>query len=119
MTTWLVDASVLLSREDADDPNHPDARRLLEGSSPVATLDLAYYEVTNVAIRRWGDPQAATRLRAVVAAIEEDGGLIRANESLLGAAANLASAAGARLVSCDIRDLVSVGLAVSPGAVVG
>ena len=135
MTTWLVDASVLLSREDADDPNHPDARRLLEGSSPVATLDLAYYEVTNVAIRRWGDSQAATRLRGVVAAIEEDGGLIRANESLLGAAANLASthdlsgydaayvaaasAAGARLVSCDVRNLVSVGLAVSPGAVVG
>jgi predicted nucleic acid-binding protein len=86
MTTWLVDASVLLSREDADDPNHPDARRLLEGSSPVATLDLAYYEVTNVAIRRWGDSQAATRLRGVVAAIEEDGGLIRANESLLGGA---------------------------------
>jgi predicted nucleic acid-binding protein len=101
----------------------------------VATLDLAYYEVTNVAIRRWGDSQAATRLRGVVAAIEEDGGLIRANESLLGAAANLASthglsgydaayvaaasAAGARLVSCDVRDLVSVGLAVSPGAVVG
>ena len=62
-------------------------------------------------------------------------GLIRANESLLGAAANLASthdlsgydaayvaaasAAGARLVSCDVRDLVSVGFAVSPGAVVG
>ena len=73
----------------------------------------------------------ATRLRGVVAAIEEDGGLIRANESLLGAAANrasthglsgydaayvaAASAAGARLVSCDVRDLVSVGFAVSPG----
>lgn len=101
----------------------------------MATLDLAYYEVTNVAIRRWGDSQAATRLRGVVAAIEEDGGLIRANESLLGAAANLASthglsgydaayvaaasAAGAGLVSCDVRDLVSVGFAVSPGAVVG
>ena len=101
----------------------------------MATLDLAYYEVTNVAIRRWGDSQAATRLRGVVAAIEEDGGLIRANESLLDAAANLASthglsgydaayvaaasAAGARLVSCDVRDLVSVGFAVSPGAVVG
>ena len=64
MTTWLVDASVLLSREDADDPNHPDARRLLEGSSPVATLDLAYYEVTNVAIRSMGrltGRDAATR----------------------------------------------------------
>ena len=101
----------------------------------MATLDLAYYEVTNVAIRRWGDSQAATRLRGVVAAIEEDGGLIRANESLLGAAADLASthglsgydaayvaaasAAGARLVSCDVRHLVSVGFAVSPGAVVG
>lgn len=132
MTTWLADASVLLAGEDAADVHHEDARRLLEGADPVATLDLAFYEVMNVAIRAWGDRSAAERLRGVVAAIERDGGLVRADETLLAAAADLAathglsgydaayvaaaSAAGARLVSCDIRDLVSVGFALSPAA---
>jgi predicted nucleic acid-binding protein len=132
MTGWLVDSSVLLAREDVDDPHHDEARRLLEGVGPIATLDLAYYEVTNVAIRAWSDRAAAARLRGLVAALETDGGLVRADESLLAAAAEVASthglsgydaayvaaaaAVGARLVSCDVRDLVSVGLATSPAS---
>lgn len=130
MTSWLADASVLLAREDADDEHHNHARLLLERPEPIATLDLAYYEVTNVAVRAWNDVAAARRLRGIVAALEADGGLVRADEALIAAAADLAStytlsaydaayvaaaaAIGARLVSCDIRDLVSTGLALSP-----
>lgn len=130
MTTWVADASVLLAREDVDDPYHVESRSLLEGPEPVATLDLAYYEVTNVAIRSWGDRHAAARLLGVMSALAGDGGLIRADGPLLAAAVEVAvrhglsgydaayvaaaSAAGARLVSCDVRDLVSAGLAVSP-----
>ena len=128
--TWLADASVLLAREDVDDVQHDHARELLEGPEPVATLDLAYYEVTNVAIRAWGDAAAARRLRGLVAALADDGGVVRADDNLISRVSELAaehrlssydaayvaaaSAIGARLVSCDVRDLVSAGLALLP-----
>lgn len=128
--TWLADASVLLAREDLDDDHHDDARRLLRGAHPIATLELAFYEVTNVAVRAWDDLSAARRLRGVVSALEHDGGLVRCDEALVGAAAEIAeerglsaydaayvaaaATLGARLVSCDLRDLVSRGLALSP-----
>jgi predicted nucleic acid-binding protein len=127
---WFVDASVLLAREDTDDSNHVDARRLLDGADQVATLDLAFYEVTNVAIRSWRDHSAARRLCARVAAVADDGGLVRADAALLLSAATIAEEHGisvydaayvaaaraskSRLVSCDLRDLVSRGLACLP-----
>jgi predicted nucleic acid-binding protein len=130
MNVWVLDASVLLACEDTDDENHPDARRLLEGPDSLATLDLAYYEVTNVAIAAWKDPHAAQRLRDLVAAVAGDEGLIRADPVLLAAAAEIAhthdvsaydaayvaaaTATGAQLVSCDVRDLVSRSLARLP-----
>ena len=130
MSGWLLDASVLLAAEDSDDANHADARRLLEGPEPVATLDLALYETVNVAIAAWGDAAAARRLRELIAAVSDDGGLIRADPALLDGAAQLAlehgisvydagyvaaaRAARARLVSCDVADLVSRQLAVLP-----
>jgi predicted nucleic acid-binding protein len=131
MSPWLLDASVLLAAEDPDDENHGDARRLLQADEPLGTLDLAYYEVTNVAICAWRDVAAANRLRARVEAVSDDGGLVRAEYGLLADAADVASehgisvydaayvvaarTAGAQLVSCDKRDLVSRGLAVLPG----
>lgn len=130
MSCWLADASVLLALEDLDDPQHDAARALLAGDEPVATLDLAFYEVSNVAIRTWRDLEAAGRLRGLVAALAEDGGLIRVDEGLTAEAAAVAErdglsvydaayvaaalAAGSRLVSCDVRDLVSRSLAVTP-----
>ena len=139
MTTWLADASVLLAREDVDDANHDGARSLLSGPDPVATLDLAYYEVTIVAVRAWHDLSAARRLRGAVRALQDDGGLVRCDEALVAAATELteshdlstydaayvaaavaaAITIGARLVSCDIRDLVCSGFAVLPGEAVG
>jgi hypothetical protein len=57
--------SVPLAREDANDPNHDDARRLLARRDTLRTVDPAYYEPTNVAIRVWDDVAAAGRLQAV------------------------------------------------------
>ena len=130
MTLWFLDASVLLASEDTDDENHEDARRLLGGSDPLATLDLAFYEVTNVAVRAWRDLSAAHRLRERVSAVANDGGLVRADASLLAEAAIAgdehgisvydaayvvaARALSGELISCDVRDLVARGLACLP-----
>lgn len=130
MNLWFLDASVLLASEDPDDENHAAASRLLGGGDPLATLDLAFYEVTNVAVRSWRDPSAAHRLRERVAAVSDDGGLTRASAALLFSAATVAGehgisvydaayvvaarASGGELVSCDLRDLVSRGLARLP-----
>jgi predicted nucleic acid-binding protein len=130
VTIWLLDASVLLACEDADDTHHAAARQLLTGPDSLATLDLALYEVTNVAVSAWKDHTAARRLCGLIGALAGDAGMIRAEPSLLEAAADLAlthglsaydaayvaaaAAAGARLVSCDVRDLVSRGLAELP-----
>jgi predicted nucleic acid-binding protein len=120
-----------LASEDPDDGNYAAAGQLLKGDEPLATLELAFYEVTNVAVRMWRDLPAADRLCERVAAIADDGGLIRANAALLSLAATVAeehsisvydaayvAAArrwGAHLVSCDVRDLVSRRLARLPG----
>jgi len=130
VTLWFLDASVLLASEDPDDENHQDARRLLGGDDPLATLDLAFYEVSTVAVRAWRDHSAAHRLRERVAAVADDGGLVRVEASLLARAAVIAeehgvsvydaayvAAArgwGGQLVSCDLRDLVSRGPARLP-----
>lgn len=131
MNLWLLDASILLASEDPDDEHHGDSRRLLGGRDPLATLDLAFYEVTNVAVRSWRDHTAAIRLRSRVTAVTDDGGLVRADAQLLESAAAIAEehgisvydaayvaaarAIGGQLVSCDVRDLVSRGLASLPG----
>jgi predicted nucleic acid-binding protein len=133
LSAVFLDASVLLASEDLDDQHHSDARRLLGGDLALATLDLAFYEVTNVAVRVWQDQSAARRLRERVAAVADDGGLVRVGRPLVSDAATIAAehgisvydaayVAGARelkvqLVSCDVRDLVSRGLALLPADV--
>lgn len=130
MNLWLLDASILLASEDPDDEHHDDSRRLLTGGDPLATLDLAFYEVTNVAVRSWRDQPAARRLRSRVTAVADDAGLVRADAQLLEEAAAIADengisvydaayvaaarAVSGQLVSCDVRDLVSRDLAVLP-----
>jgi predicted nucleic acid-binding protein len=135
LNLWLLDASVLLASEDPDDEHHHDSRRLLVGGDPLATLDLAFYEVTNVAVRSWRDQPSARRLRSRVTAVADDAGLVRVDVHLLEDAAAIADehdisvydaayvaaarAVSGRLVSCDVRDLVSRGLAVLPHLAVG
>lgn len=123
----------MLASEDADDAEHDDALWLLAGVNPIATLDLAFYEVANVAARAWHDLAAAERLRQRVAAIADDGGLVHVDPTLLSTAVKIAdehgisvyeaayvaaaSSLGCELVSCDARDLVSRGLALFPSRV--
>lgn len=131
MTTLLLDASVLLAAFDPEDDHHESARTLLEDEdATLATLDLARYEVANVAVRAWRAPDSVTPLLAVVERLADDGGVISSTDILLTRAAEIAERhtisvydaayaaaadeGGHRLVSCDERDLVSKGLASSP-----
>jgi predicted nucleic acid-binding protein len=131
VTTVLLDASVLLAAFDADDKHHEPARALLESDeTALATIDLARYEVANVAIRTWRSPASVAPLLTAVDRIGDDGGVLTSSGTLLTRAAEIAedrgisiydaayvAAAtdnGLRLVSCDERDLVSKELAVLP-----
>jgi predicted nucleic acid-binding protein len=129
-----LDASVLLAAEDSDDAHHDAAARLLELGVPLATIDLAVYEIANVAIRRWKDPEAAARLADRAFAIAELGHLLRVDRQLADSATDLADEhsisvydaayvacaqrLGARLASCDEHDLVNRGLASLPNTLV-
>jgi predicted nucleic acid-binding protein len=133
VTTLLLDASVLLAAFDSEDDHHKPARALLEdGQATLATLDLARYEVANVAVRAWRAPESVAPLLAAIEKLADDGGVLTSAGTLLAEAAELAerhtisvydaayaaaaSSAGHRLVSCDKRDLVSKGLAVLPAS---
>ena len=129
----FLDASVLLAAEDADDREHQSALALLR-SGDLATLELALYETTNVAIVRWGDPEAADRLAKRIWAIAELGTLVRVDSQLGTEIAHLATEhglsaydagyvaaarrLGVTLASCDERDLVRPGLAELPSALI-
>jgi len=125
----FLDASVLLAAEDLDDAHHDASAGLLQ-TGALSTLDLAVYEITNVAELRWRDRAASLRLRERVWAIAELGILVRVDQALAERAAELsrqhdlsaydaAYVAGAErlglpLASCDERDLISRGLARAP-----
>jgi predicted nucleic acid-binding protein len=129
----FLDASVLLAAEDTDDPQHPAALALLR-TGEVATIDLALYETTNVAVIRWHDHAAATRLRQRIWTIAELGTLVRVDPQLGDDIAELAAeyglsgydaayVAGSRrlgvtLASCDQRDLVTAGFAQLPSTII-
>jgi predicted nucleic acid-binding protein len=130
LSTLLLDASAVLAAFDPDDRHHEHANALLaDDSVTLATLDLARYEVANVAVRGWRAPDAVAPLLAALDVIADDGGVVVSTGQLLTRAAELAehhaisvydaayvaaASEGARLVSCDERDLVSKGLAVLP-----
>jgi predicted nucleic acid-binding protein len=127
----LLDASVILAAFDSDEESHEPARALLtDDALTIATLDLARYEATNVAVRAWRAPRRVAALLEAIERIAGDGGVLLSSSPLLARAAELAEEhaisvddaayvaaagqSGAVLVSCDIRDLVSKGLAHSP-----
>jgi predicted nucleic acid-binding protein len=132
VTTFLLDASVLLAAFDPDDDHHDAARALLEDEeTTLATLDLARYETANVAVRAWRRPESVAPLLSAIERLADDGGILKSTGGLLTRAAEMAERhtisvydaayaaaaedAGLRLVSCDQRDLVSKDLAVVPG----
>jgi predicted nucleic acid-binding protein len=131
MSTVLLDAGVVLAAFDSDDRCHAAARELLgDESVTLATLDLARYEVANVAVRAWEAPEAVGPLLGALGHIEQDGGIVASSGPLLARAAELAERHGIAvydaayvaaaeeadrtLISCDVRDLVSKGLARLP-----
>jgi predicted nucleic acid-binding protein len=131
VTTLLLDASVLLAAFDPEDDHYESARALLEDDkTTLTTLDLARYEVTNVAVRAWRAPETVASLLAVIEKLADDGGVVSSTDTLLTRAAEIAQRhaisvydaayaaaadeGGHRLVSCDERDLVSKDLAALP-----
>jgi predicted nucleic acid-binding protein len=133
VTTLLLDASVLLAAFDPEDEHHDPARRLLEDEeTTLATIDLARYEVANVAVRAWRAPESVAALLAAIERLTDDGGVLPSTDTLLMRAAEIAEShtisvydaayaaaadeGGHHLVSCDERDLVSTGLAALPAS---
>ncbi|MGA2453045.1 MAG: PIN domain-containing protein [Solirubrobacteraceae bacterium] len=134
MSTLLLDASVILAAFDSDDELHGPSQTLLaDPEATLATLDLARYEVANVAVRGWCELARVAPLLEAIDRISGDGGVMPSTTALLNRAAKLAEQhtisvydaayvaaadqAGGTLVSCDIRDLVGKGLATSPASV--
>jgi predicted nucleic acid-binding protein len=128
----LVDASVWAALERPEDRYNAEARAIvLNLEQPVAALDLTLYEVANVAVRKFGQPQRAVFLTRLIRRRCADR-MVRVDSDLIDAASALADehgitaydaayVAAARhngwtLVSGDLRDLVSKGLAVTPDA---
>jgi predicted nucleic acid-binding protein len=128
----LLDAGVWIASKDLDDRFFDVARPLvLDPEVPVAALDLTLYEVANVVGARDGERDAALRLcRAIDVRCEErvvgvDSDLMTSALEIAGeyglTAYDAAYVAAARaqdwtLVSTDVADLVSRGLAVTPDA---
>jgi predicted nucleic acid-binding protein len=134
VSTLLLDASVILAAFDSDDALHGPSQALLaDPDVTLTTLDLARYEVANVAVRGWCELGRVAPLLEAIDRISGDGGVVPSTTSLLSRAAKLADEhtisvydaayvaaadqGGGTLVSCDIRDLVSKGLASSPASV--
>lgn len=128
----LIDASVWVAARDPEDRFHIAAREIvLDLDRRVAAMDLTFYEVANVMGARKRQPEEARHLLQMLVTrcggdiVAVDGGLI---EAALGVVAehgltayDAAYVAAARrngwtLVSADVADLVSKGLAVAPGA---
>lgn len=128
----LLDAGVWIAAKDADERYCGSARPfVLDTSVPVAALDLTLYEIANVVGARRGRREEAVELCRLIAArclhnlVAVDAELVRlivdigAEHDLTGYDAAYVAAARRydwTLVSTDIADLVSKGLAVTPDA---
>ena len=125
-------AGVWVAAKDADDRYFDAARQLVvDTKRPVSSLDLTLYEVANVVGARWGRPEAARELcRSIVARCGDH--LVNVDAALIESAVDMIAEHGLTaydaayvatatrynwtLVSADIADLVSKGLAVAPDA---
>jgi predicted nucleic acid-binding protein len=126
----LLDASVWVAAKDADDRYFEASRAIvLDPERPVASLDLTLYEAANVVAGRWRQLDAARDLcRTIVARCDDrlvavDPGLIDSAVDIVAehgltvydaAYVAVARRHGWTLVSTDVADLVSKGLAVTP-----
>jgi predicted nucleic acid-binding protein len=132
--TLLIDASVWGKLAEPGDRFHRESKNLLiDSKADLAALDLTLYEVGNAVGVKMGQPRRARWLSELVEVSCADR-LIRIDSRLVAAAVDVAAehaltaydaayVAAARknswqLVSLDMRDLVSKGLAVTPDAAV-
>jgi predicted nucleic acid-binding protein len=129
---YLVDASVWVSLVERDSP-HREAAASLVRNGGLAALDLTLYEIGNAVGVKQGDSVEAGRVVRLLLRCCRDR-VLGIDAELLDSALNLAAehdltaydaayvAAAQRngltLVSADIADLVSKGLAVAPDAAV-
>jgi predicted nucleic acid-binding protein len=128
----LLDAGVWIASKDADDRFFAAARPIvLDPKQPVAALDLTLYEVANVVGARRRDRDAAHQLCTTIVARCADR-IVRVDAKTMESAVEIAiehgltaydaayvaaaKANGWTLVSTDVADLVSKGLAVTPDA---
>jgi predicted nucleic acid-binding protein len=126
----LIDASVWIAARDPEDRFQAEARSVvLDTARPVAALDLTFYEIANVMGARRKQLDEARYLLQFLARrcgeriVIRDAGLldsamaIAAEHGLTAYDAAYVAAArrhGWTLVSADVADLVSKGLAVAP-----
>jgi predicted nucleic acid-binding protein len=130
----LVDASVWVSLVELESPHRETAVDLIrEQAQMLGVLDLTLYEVANAVGVNKGDANEAGRISRLLLKCCRDR-VLRVDTELVDAALRVAAeyrltaydaayVAAARrhgmtLVSTDIRDLVSKGLAVTPDAAV-
>jgi predicted nucleic acid-binding protein len=130
--TLLIDASVWGRLAEPRDRFHQRARDLLiDSSASLAALDLTLFEIANAVGVKMAQPRRAEWLSELVA-IRSGERLVRVDPQLVAAAVELAAQHGLtaydaayvaaarrngwQLVSLDVRDLVSKGLAVTPDA---
>jgi predicted nucleic acid-binding protein len=128
----LIDAGVWVAVSDPDDRYHAAAHAIAgDVEVPLAALDLTLYEVANVMGPKKGQPREGRALLKLIAKRCGES-LVAVDAELIESALELASehgltaydaayVAAARrhgwtLVSTDVADLVSRGLAVAPDA---
>jgi predicted nucleic acid-binding protein len=129
---FLLDAGVWVAAKDAGDRFFSASRPLvLDPDRPVAALDLTYYEIANVVGAKWGRGEEARELAQTLAArcgervvavgpelVAEALEAVAEHGLTAYDAAYVAAARrnGWTLVSTDVADLVSKGLAMTPDA---
>jgi predicted nucleic acid-binding protein len=127
----LLDASVWAALAAPHDRYHAESGALVDSGQSLAALDLTLFEIANAVGVKMGKPERARRLSRLVVTRCQDH-LVRVDPVLTGSALDIAAehgltaydaayVAAARrngwtLVSADIVDLVSKGLAVAPDA---
>ena len=129
----FLDAGIWIAAGMPTHSAHADALAVIRSEQPVASLDLTLYEVMNGVGLKYRQPEDAARLCRLILRRSGDR-LVRLDADLVDAvleqiadhgltaydAAYVAAArrTGSQLVSIDVRDLVSKGLAVTPDAAV-
>jgi predicted nucleic acid-binding protein len=127
----LVDASVWVALADPGETFHDHAEALVSSTQSLTALDLTLFEVANAIGVKMGNQVRAERIGSILFNRCRDH-LVRVDPELMLLAVELAAehgltaydaayVAAARrtgwtLVSADVRDLVSKGLAVAPDA---